>query len=180
VSSTSFFVPKPFTPFQWARMNTEEEFIEKARFLRGKMNDQLNRKSIKYNWHEAQLTELEGVLARGDRRISKVIYDAYKAGCLYDSWSEYFHYDKWMEAFHKNNIDIAFYNSREREEEEIFPWDFIDTGVKKQFLLREYKRAKDEKVTPNCRQTCFNCGAKAFGGGVCFEEGQEQAEEVLR
>jgi radical SAM family uncharacterized protein len=121
VSSTSFFVPKPFTPFQWARMNTGEEFIEKARFLRGKMNDQLNRKSIKYNWHEAELTELEGVLARGDRRISKVIYDAYKAGCLYDSWSEYFHYDRWMKAFEDNGIDIAFYNNRERSEDEIFP-----------------------------------------------------------
>jgi radical SAM family uncharacterized protein len=178
-SSTSFFVPKPFTPFQWARMNTGEEFIAKARFLRDKMNEQLNRKSIKYSWHEAKLTELEGVLARGDRRISKVIYDAYQAGCLYDSWSEYFYYDKWMEAFEKNGIDIAFYNCRERGEDEIFPWDFIDVGVTKQFLLREYKRAKGEKVTPNCRQTCFNCGAKVFGGGVCFADGLEQAIEEV-
>lgn len=179
VSSTSFFVPKPFTPFQWARMNTGEEFIDKARFLRGKMNDQLNRKSIKYNWHEAELTELEGVLARGDRRVSRVIYDAYKAGCLYDSWSEYFHYDIWKKAFSDNQLSIEFYNCRERAEDEIFPWDFIDVGVTKQFLLREYKRAKGEKVTPNCKQTCFNCGAKVFGGGVCFADCQEQsAEEV--
>lgn len=169
VASTSFFVPKPFTPFQWARMDTPEEYIAKQRLLRGKINEQLNRKSIKYNWHEAELSELEGVLARGDRRIGKVIYDAYRAGCLYDSWSEYFDYDKWLGAFKKNGISISFYTSRERGEEEIFPWDFIDTGVGRAFLLREYKRAKAAKVTPNCRQTCFNCGAKQFGGGVCYE-----------
>ena len=171
VSSTSFFVPKPFTPFQWSRMDTAEEYISKQRYLRSKFNEQLNRKSIKFNWHEAELSVLEGVLARGDRRLSKAIYDAYKAGCLYDSWSELFKYEKWIEAFEKNGISIAFYNSRERSEEEIFPWDFIDTGVSKDFLLREYKRAKGELVTPNCRQTCYNCGAKAFGGGVCFEGG---------
>ena len=167
VSSTSFFVPKPFTPFQWAKMYTGEEFIAKARFLRDKMNEQLNRKSIKYNWHEAKLTVLEGVLARGDRRISRVIYDAYQSGCLYDSWSEYFDYHKWLEAFEKNGIDIEFYNCRERKEDELFPWDFIDTGVTKEFLLREYKRALKKKVTPNCRQSCFNCGVKVFGEGTC-------------
>lgn len=170
VSSTSFFVPKPFTPFQWSRMNTGKEFLDKQRFLRGKMNEQLNRKSIKYNWHEAELTELEGVFARGDRRISKVIYDAYKSGCLYDSWSEHFHYDRWMKAFEDNGIEIAFYNNREREEDEIFPWDFIDVGVGKKFLWKEYMIAKGEQVTLNCRQACANCGAKSFGGGVCFED----------
>jgi radical SAM superfamily enzyme YgiQ (UPF0313 family) len=177
-SSASFFVPKPFTPFQWSRMNTIQEYIEKQRFLRGKFNAQLNKKSIKFSWHEAELSELEGVLARGDRRVSKVIYDAYKAGCLYDSWSEYFNYDKWMKAFEKNGATIAFYNSREREEDELFSWDFIDVGVTKEFLLREYRKAKGELVTPNCRQTCFNCGAKSFGGGVCFEEnaGQTSAQ----
>ena len=170
-SSTSFFVPKPFTPFQWSRMITGKEYIERQRFLRSKINEQLNRKSIKYSWHEAELTELEGVFARGDRRVAKAIYSAYQAGCLYDSWSEYFNYDKWMKAFAENGIDMEFYNCRERSEEEIFPWDFIDVGVTKSFLLREYKRAKDEKITPNCRQACANCGAKNFGGGVCFEEG---------
>lgn len=179
-SSTSFFVPKPFTPFQWSRMNTGEEFIQKARFLRGKMNEQLNRKSISYKWHEAELTELEGVLARGDRRISKVIYDAYQAGCLYDSWSEYFHYNKWMEAFQNNGIDIAFYNSREREEDELFPWDFIDVGVTKQFYLKEYKRAKEEKVTPNCRQACSNCGAKVFKESDCPAQAMSQANEEVQ
>lgn len=180
-SSTSFFVPKPFTPFQWCRMNTGEEFIQKARFLKEKVKEQLNQKSIKYRWHEAELTVLEGVLARGDRKISKVIYDAYKAGCLYDSWSEFFDYDKWMKAFEDNGIDFEFYNSRERDEDEIFPWDFIDVGVTKKFLYREYKRAIGELVTPNCRQTCFNCGAKVFGGGVCYAERPVAgSEESLR
>lgn len=169
VSSTSFFVPKPFTPFQWTRMSTSEEFLEKQRFLNGKMKEQLNQKSIKYNWHEAELTLLEGVLARGDRKLSKVILDVYQQGCMFDSWSEFFHYDIWMEAFSKNGIDPLFYTAREREEEELLPWDFIDIGVSKKFLWLEYQRAKEEKVTPNCRQKCAGCGAKIFGGGVCFE-----------
>lgn len=167
VASTSFFVPKPFTPFQWCRMDTPEEYIQKQRFLRSKINEQLNKKSIKFNWHEAELSELEGVLARGDRRLSRVIYDAYMSGCLYDSWSEHFNYDKWMKAFEKNGVSISFYNSRERHEDEMFPWDIIDAGVSKSFLLREYRRAKSGKTTPNCRELCYNCGAKKFGGGVC-------------
>ncbi|QHQ62347.1 TIGR03960 family B12-binding radical SAM protein [Anaerocolumna sedimenticola] len=174
VASTSYFVPKPFTPFQWARMDTPEEYIAKQRFLRGKINDQLNRKSIKYNWHEAEVSILEGVFARGDRKLSKVIFDAYKAGCLYDSWSEYFKYDVWIKAFEENNIDIPFYTSRERVKEENLPWDFIDVGVTKEFLWREYNRGIHEKVTPNCRRACADCGAKVFNGGVCYEEkGQE-------
>ena len=169
-ASSSFFVPKPFTPFQWCRMDTPKEYLQKQRLLRSKINEQLNRKSIKFNWHEAELSELEGVLARGDRKLSKVIYDAYMSGCLYDSWSEYFDYDKWLKAFEDNNISIEFYNSRIRDEEEIFPWDIIDVGVSKSFLLREYRRAKNGLVTPNCRELCYNCGAKEFGGGVCVEE----------
>ncbi|NLL00482.1 MAG: TIGR03960 family B12-binding radical SAM protein [Clostridiales bacterium] len=170
VASTSFFVPKPFTPFQWSRMDTPEEYLEKQRFLRSKINEQLNRKSIKFNWHEAEQSELEGVLARGDRRLSKVIYDAYMSGCLYDSWSEHFAYDKWIKALEENGLSISFYNGREREEDEIFPWDIIDAGVSKSFLLREYRRAKNSLETPNCRELCYNCGAKQFGGGVCFNE----------
>ncbi|BCJ94997.1 B12-binding domain-containing radical SAM protein [Anaerocolumna cellulosilytica] len=169
VASTSFFVPKPFTPFQWSRMDTAEEYLVKQKFLRSKLNDQLNRKSIKYNWHEAELSVLEGVFARGDRRISKVIYDAYKAGCLFDSWSEFFHNELWMKAFEDNHLDIAFYTSREREVDEILPWDYIDVGVTKAFLWREYKRGISEKVTPNCRRACANCGADVFNGGVCYE-----------
>ncbi|NLK74875.1 MAG: TIGR03960 family B12-binding radical SAM protein [Clostridiales bacterium] len=170
VSSTSFFVPKPFTPFQWSRMDTKEEYSKKQQYLKNKINEQLNRKSIKYNWHEADLSELEGVMARGDRRISKVIYDAYKSGCLYDSWSEFFDYENWVKAFEDNGLAIAFYNNRERSEDEIFPWDFIDVGVSKRFLLKEYHRARESQVTPNCRMNCTGCGAAIFGGGVCFEE----------
>lgn len=169
VSSTSFFVPKPFTPFQWAKMATMEEFVQKQHFLSQKMKEQLNHKSIKYNWHEAKLTMLEGIFARGDRRLCQVIYDAYQAGCLYDSWSEFFKFEEWMKAFEKNGIDPFFYTSREREEDELLPWDFIDAGVTKSFLWREYQNARKEKVTPNCRQACAGCGAKSFGGGVCYE-----------
>lgn len=169
VSSTSFFVPKPFTPFQWTRMNTREEFLDKQKFLNGKMKEQLNQKSIKYNWHEAEVTLLEGVFARGDRRVSKVIYDAYQSGCIYDAWSEFFKYDTWMECFEKNNIDPLFYTARERDKNELLPWDFIDVGVSKQFLWKEYERAQSETVTPNCRVKCAGCGAKQFGGGVCYE-----------
>lgn len=169
VSSTSFFVPKPFTPFQWTRMCTSEEFLDKQKFLNGKMKEQLNQKSIKYNWHEAELTQLEGVLARGDRKLSKVIYDVYQAGCMFDSWSEFFKYEEWVAAFEKNGIDPLFYTAREREEDELFPWDFIDIGVSKKFMWREYQQAKNEVVTPNCRQKCAGCGAAKFGGGVCFE-----------
>ncbi len=174
VASTSYFVPKPFTPFQWTRMDTPEEYIAKQRFLRGKINDQLNRKSIKYNWHEAEVSIVEGVFARGDRRLSKVIYDAYKAGCLYDSWSEYFKYEAWLKAFEDNGIDIVFYTSRERDKDEILPWDFIDVGVTKEFLWREYNRGIQEKVTPNCRRACVDCGAKVFHGGVCYEEREQE------
>lgn len=179
VVSTAFFVPKPFTPFQWTRMDTPEEYIQKQQLLRKKINEQLNKKSIKFNWHEAELSELEGVLARGDRRLSKVIYDAYKAGCLYDSWSEHFKYDKWVKAFEDNAISMSFYNSRERAEDEIFPWDFIDAGVSKVFLLKEYKRAKNSSITPNCKQLCYNCGAKVFACGVCFNNQEQAGDQTL-
>ncbi len=151
-------------------MDSTESYLQKQRYLRAKINEQLNRKSIKYNWHEAEVSILEGAFARGDRRLSKVLYDAYKAGCLYDSWSECFKYDTWIKAFEENLIDIDFYTTREREKEEILPWDFIDVGVTKEFLWREYTRGINEKVTPNCRKACVDCGAKIFNGGVCYEE----------
>ena len=169
VASSSFFVPKPFTPFQWASMNTKEEFLQKAHIVNDTVKEQLNRKSIKYNYHEADVTVLEGVLARGDRRVGKVILNAYRKGCLYDAWSESFQNDLWMEAFEEEGVDIMFYTKRERELDEILPWDFIDVGVSKEFFKKEWQRAKDEVVTPNCRMSCQGCGAAAFGGGVCFE-----------
>ena len=167
--STSFFIPKPFTPFQWAPMCTKEEFLEKARIVNGKIRSMLNQKSITYHWHEADVSVLEGVLARGDRKVSKVILSAYQKGCLYDAWSEYFDEKKWMEAFEENGIDPTFYTTRVREVEEILPWDFIYVGVTKEFLIREWRQAKKEVVTPNCKESCSGCGANVFGGGVCYE-----------
>lgn len=168
-ASSSFFVPKPFTPFQWASMCTAEEYMEKAAVVKKEFQEQLNRKSLKYNWHDAQLTVLEGVMARGDRRVGRVIEEAYRLGCLFDSWTESFRSDLWMQAFENTGVDIAFYNLRERKEDELFPWDFIDIGVSRKFLYREWERAMAEEVTPNCRMQCSGCGAAKFGGGVCYE-----------
>lgn len=167
--STSFFVPKPFTPFQWAPMYREEEFIEKAKIVKNEIRSQLNQKSIRYNWHEPDVTVLEGFLARGDRRSADVILKAYEKGALYDAWSENFHYEIWKEAFAETGMDIEFYTLRERNTDEILPWDFIDAGVTKEFLIREWNQAKNETVTPNCRQRCSGCGARKYEGGVCFE-----------
>ena len=168
-ASTSFFVPKPFTPFQWAPMCREEEFLDRARVVREEIHAQLNQKSIKYNWHEADVTVLEGILARGDRKVGDAILKAYEKGALFDSWSESFHPEIWKEAFAETGIDTDFYTIRERSDDEVFPWDFIDIGVSKAFLLREWKRAHEETVTPNCRMKCSGCGAGTYKGGVCVE-----------
>ncbi len=169
VVSTSFFVPKPFTPFQWARMCTKEEFLQRAYVVNHEIKEQKNRKSMKYNWHEADVTVLEGILARGDRKVGAVVRRAYEKGCLFDSWSEWFCNSFWMEAFEECGIDMNFYTTRERALDEIFPWDFIDIGVSRAFLEREWSRAHEEKVTKNCRQICSGCGAAVYGGGVCHE-----------
>lgn len=167
--STSFFIPKPFTPFQWAQMFTQEDYIHRAYIVNQEMKEQLNRKSLRYNWHEADVTVLEGVFARGDRRTSKVLLEAYRLGCLYDSWSDEFQNDKWMQAFENTGVDLTFYTMRKRELDELFPWDFIDVGVTKSFLRREWERAMRGEVTPNCREKCSACGAMCYQGGVCFE-----------
>ena len=169
VTSTSFFVPKPFTPFQWAPMCTKEEFLDKAYQTKQGIMEQLNQKSIKYNWHEADVSVLEGIFARGDRKIAKVILEAYQRGCMFDSWSEYFHNDVWMECFETCGLDIGFYTTRERADDEVFPWDFLDCGVTKEFLLREWKKAQTQTVSPNCKEQCQGCGANRFGGGICYE-----------
>ena len=167
--STSFFVPKPFTPFQWATMLDPSDYLARAKIVNDHVKEQLNHKSIRYNWHEADVTVLEGILARGDRKISKAILYVYEHGEFFDAWSEFFHYDLWLEAFAACGIDIDFYTKRARSDDEIFPWDFIDVGVTKAFMLREWKTALSETVTPNCRMRCSGCGARQFGGGVCFE-----------
>lgn len=168
-ASSSFFVPKPFSPLQWASMCTMEEYVEKAGVVQEAMRSQLNRKSLKYNWHTAELTVLEGTFARGDRRMGKVLKEAYRLGCLYDSWDEYFRYDLWMQAFENTGVSVDFYNLRTRTRNEIFPWDFIDCGVTREFLWREWEHALEGCVTPNCREKCSGCGALTYGGGVCYE-----------
>lgn len=170
VTSTSIFVPKPFTPFQWAAMDTKEQARQKRDFLLSKVRELLNAKSIKYNCHDADVSELEGVFARGDRRLCNVIRQAYENGCIYDAWTEYFRPDVWDMAFKDNNLDMEFYLRRERAEDELFPWDFIDIGVTKEFLLEEYHNSKAEIVTPNCRSQCQGCGAAKFQCGVCIEK----------
>ncbi len=168
--STSFFVPKPFTPFQWAGMFLPEEYLRRAKIVNDHLKEQLNHKSIRYNWHEADVTVLEGLLARGDRRVGKAILYVYEHGGFYDAWSEYFDYGRWLEAFEECGISVDFYALRERPVDEILPWDFIDIGVTKAFMQREWKRAREEQtVTPNCRMRCSGCGARQFEGGVCFE-----------
>lgn len=169
-ASTSFFVPKPFTPFQWAPMGTASYFEEKRKFLTGKVREQINQRSIRYICHDAVTSELEGIFARGDRRLSTAIESAYKKGCIFDAWTDYFKPEVWEKVLQECGVDRNFYNYRERGEEEIFPWDFIDIGVKKSFLWREYENAKAGKVTPNCRESCSGCGAAAFGTGVCVEK----------
>lgn len=170
VASTSFFIPKPFTPFQWAPQCRKQDFLDKAYLTRTSITQQLNQKSIKYNWHEADASVMEGIFARGDRRLNQVILMAYQKGCFYDAWSEYYKNDVWLEAFEECGVDPDFYTVRERSDDEIFPWDFLDCGVSKQFLLREWHKAQEETVTPNCRMQCQGCGAARFQTGVCYEK----------
>ncbi len=168
--STSFFIPKPFTPFQWASMCPREEYLARAKTVNDELKLQKNKKSLRYQWHEADVTVLEGVFARGDRRVAKVLELAYEKGCIFDAWTEFFDNEKWMSAFEEAGISIDFYNIRKREMDEILPWDFIDCGVSKEFLKREWERAQEGVVTPNCRKSCSGCGALQFKGGVCLED----------
>ena len=170
VASTSFFVPKPFTPFQWAPQCTKEQFVEKAYITRKCISEQLNQKSIKYNWHEADASVMEGVLARGDRRLNEVILKVYQKGCFYDAWSEYYKHQVWLDTIAECGLTPEFYTSRPRSLDEIFPWDFIDAGVTKEFLKREWLKAQNETISENCKLKCQGCGAARFGGGICFEE----------
>ena len=167
--STSFFVPKPFTPFQWAPMCTMGDFLGRAKTVNHEIKEQLNHKSIRYHWHEADVTVLEGLLARGDRKVGAAILAAYKNGALYDAWSETFDRGKWQQAFEETGLDIDFYTTRKRSTDEILPWDFIDIGVSKKHMIKEWERAQNGEVTPNCKEKCAGCGAAVFGGGVCFE-----------
>ncbi len=165
VLSTACFVPKPFTPFQWEGQNTYQEFMEKQRFLKSK----ISRKQIRYNYHDAYLSVLEGVIARGDRRVSKLIIRAWELGARFDGWTDLFKPGLWEQAFKDTGISIDFYSTRQRSTDEILPWDHLDIGVSKAFFKRELENSRNEKVTLNCRADCSGCGAALFGGGVCYE-----------
>jgi radical SAM superfamily enzyme YgiQ (UPF0313 family) len=153
--ATAYFVPKPHTPFQWEKQITPEEYLRRAKLLKSHFYS----KSIEYNYHEPNLSRLEAVFARGDRRLGVVIEDAVNRGAHLDGWDEHFAYKKWLEAFAARNIDPDFYTVRGYDEAELLPWDTIDVGVSKAFLLRERRHAYAEKVTPDCRQGCSGCGA---------------------
>ena len=171
--STSFFIPKPFTPFQWARMYPPEEYRAMASRLSAHIRSRKHGKCLRYSWHSPEVSLLEGVFARGDRRLAPLIETAYRSGCLFDAWTEYFNYDKWMEIFDQSDLTVDFYLYRERSDDELFPWDFIDAGVTRRFLLSEWKKAQEGVITPNCRQKCSGCGASRYSGGVCHEHSHE-------
>ena len=163
--SVSTFVPKPFTPFQWAAQDTYDEIVEKQHAL----THSVTTRKISLAWHEVRTSVLEGVIARGDRRLGKAIYNAWKMGCKFDSWEEFFDFDKWVKAIADAGLTMEFYASRQRTPDEIFPWDHIDIGVSKAFLRREYEKASRAEVTPNCKEHCAGCGAnKLIGGGRCI------------
>lgn len=167
--STSYFVPKPFTPFQWVGQISPDEYLRRKSVLMDTLKEQLNYKSIRYNWHDSGTSILEGLFARGDRRVARVVYEAYKLGCLFDAWTDFFDEKKWQQAIENAGIDMDFYTLRERSLDEILPWDFIDTGISKKFLIREWEKALRAEVTPNCREACGGCGCNSFNVGVCIE-----------
>ena len=157
--SVSCFVPKPHTPFQWEAQDSLESLRSKQMFLAEKIKD----KKIRYNWHEAKVSFLEAVFSKGDRRLSKVIAYAQSRGMIFDAWDEYFDYDKWIDAFEKCGIDPHFYANRKMSYDEILPWDVIDIGVSKSFLIRESKKAYESQTTTNCKEGCSGCGANMLG-----------------
>ena len=163
--SVANFVPKPFTPFQFEPQISREEMLRRQALLK----EHITSKKITFNYHENRASFLEGVFARGDRRLADVVYAAYKSGCFFDSWDEYFDLDKWLSAFGKCGIDPSFYTARTRSYDELMPWDHLDYAISKEFLIRENKLAHEGKTTKNCREKCAGCGANKFGEGVCFE-----------
>ena len=156
--ATAYFVPKPHTPFQWEAQITPQEYLRRCKLLK----EHLYSKSIEYDYHSTELSRLEAVFARGDRRLGAVIEEAVNSGARLDGWDEYFRYDIWCNAFEKCGVPVDFYTVRGYGEEEILPWDMIDVGVSKKFLLRERRRAYDAQVTPDCRHGCAGCGANGL------------------
>lgn len=165
--STSFFVPKPHTAFQWEAQISMEEYQRRVKLLR----DNMRGRSISYNWHDPDTSVLEAVFARGDRRVADVIEEAWRNGAKFDSWSEYFDFQRWQDAFAACGLSMDFYAARQRDRDEILPWDMISTGVRKPFLWREREQCYQNRITPDCRKQCTGCGAdKLYPGGVCDAE----------
>ena len=164
--SVSTFVPKPFTPFQFEPQISLEEIRRRQELLK----NSIKTKKITLSYHDSSTSFLEGAFARGDRRMGAVIETAYKMGCTFDSWTECFDPQKWYKAFEKCGLTPEFYANRTREYGEITPWEHIDVGVTKDFLIKENQTAHENKTTPNCREKCSNCGAMCYGEGVCFEK----------
>ena len=164
--ATAFFVPKPFTPFQWEKQTSPEEYLRRVHLLQ----NCLTARGVDYRYHESDLSRLEAVLARGDRRLSKVLLRAHELGCKLDGWDEYFRYDLWMQAFSDCGVDPEFYTTRGFAEDEILPWQTIDIGVSWDFFLRERALAYESVTTPDCRTKCAGCGARSLSErGVCDE-----------
>ena len=164
--SASSFVPKPFTPFQWEAQDSMETLRQKQRHIK----DSLTTKKVTYHYHDSDTSFLEAVFARGDRKLCAVIFRAFEKGMHFDSWSDFFSLEKWLEVFEECGVDPAFYANRKRSFDEILPWDHLDYGVSKKFLISECRRAYESKPSPNCREKCMGCGAMKYGGGVCYEK----------
>lgn len=164
--SCATFVPKPFTPFEFEAQDDFETIAKKQQHL----VDSVKSKKIQLSWHDRETSLLEAVLARGDRKVGEVIYEAWKSGCRFDSWSEFFDYAKWQKAFEKCDVSPEFYANRRREYDEINPWDFIDIGVTKDFFIKQNKLAYQNVSTPHCRLQCAGCGATTYKEGLCCEK----------
>ena len=162
-ASASTFVPKPFTPFQWEPQDTIDMIHEKQTHMQRSTPS----RKVTLNWHDADTSFIEAVFARGDRRLGRVLLAAHKLGCKFDSWSDYFRLDTWLNAFSAAGVSPTFYANRRREYDELMPWDFLDYGIDKAFLIREHKKALEGVTTPNCREKCAGCGAGRLTGGVC-------------
>lgn len=171
--SASSFVPKPFTPFQWEPQDTIDMLHEKQKHL----VSSIRTKKITANWHDADTSFLEGVFARGDRRLGRVLLKAWEKGCKFDGWSDFFNLERWMEAFEECGIDPAFYANRRRSLDEVLPWDHLDYGVSKNFLKSELEKAYKSVTTPHCRQKCSGCGANKLIGGACFDSDKNTVHE---
>ncbi|MGB4610174.1 MAG: B12-binding domain-containing radical SAM protein, partial [Saccharofermentanales bacterium] len=166
--STSFFIPKAWTPFQWCSQIDQIQMLEKRRIL----IENMRLSTISYQWHEPDLSVVQGIIARGDRKIGKVIEEVWRNGGWLESWNENFVYERWEKAMSKYDLPIDFYTSRQRSGDETFPWDHISSGVSKQFLWSEYLKAEAGELTAECREQCHNCGALQFKTGLCVSHGK--------